>query len=175
MDQIGFLFFYICTVIGVSCIFGAITKAINEGKGYYGGFAWGFWLGWIGIIVVACRESCNYKPTESIIKPKTTPNFLPPQGYPPMPANGDVWTCSCGRHNPRYVTSCACGLNKNSFSTPAHRSTPQQATFQQPASSVPIDNEMKHISILKEYKQLLDTGVITQEEFDEKKSKILSR
>ena len=36
-------------------IFGLITKHINESKGYSGGFAWGFWLTVIGIIVVACK------------------------------------------------------------------------------------------------------------------------
>lgn len=42
-------------VIGVACGFGAITKRINEDKGYDGGFAWGFFLGVMGIVVVACR------------------------------------------------------------------------------------------------------------------------
>lgn len=38
-------------------IFGCITRKINENKGYDGGFAWGFWLGWIGLIVVACKPT----------------------------------------------------------------------------------------------------------------------
>ena len=36
-------------------IFGFITKYINNSKGYEGGFAWGFWLNLIGVIVVACK------------------------------------------------------------------------------------------------------------------------
>ena len=51
------IFIYIIIVLAVSCIFGIITKSINESKGYNGGFAWGFWLGCVGIIVVACRQS----------------------------------------------------------------------------------------------------------------------
>lgn len=40
----------------IGCIiFGFISKYINESKGYEGGFAWGFWLNLIGIIVVACK------------------------------------------------------------------------------------------------------------------------
>ncbi len=37
------------------------------------------------------------------------------------------------------------------------------------------DDEVKNISALKEYKELLDAGVITQEEFEAKKKAILSR
>ena len=47
---------YLIGVIIVAVVFGLITKHINESKGYQGGFAWGFWLGFIGIIVVACRS-----------------------------------------------------------------------------------------------------------------------
>ena len=39
----------------VACIFGAVTKAINSNRGKDGGFWWGFFLGVIGIIVVAVR------------------------------------------------------------------------------------------------------------------------
>ena len=39
----------------VCVIFGMITKYINNIKGYEGGFAWGFWLNLIGVIVVACK------------------------------------------------------------------------------------------------------------------------
>lgn len=46
---------YFFGVLIVSIIFGLITKHINESKGYTGGFAWGFWLNIIGIIVVACK------------------------------------------------------------------------------------------------------------------------
>ena len=42
----------------ISCIvFGIITRCINSAKGRDGGFWWGFFLGAIGIIVVACRRS----------------------------------------------------------------------------------------------------------------------
>ena len=46
-------------------IFGLITKYINESKGYKGGFAWGFWLSIIGIIVVACKPD-NRNNSQSI-------------------------------------------------------------------------------------------------------------
>ncbi len=37
-------------------IFGFIAKAIASGKGQEGGFWWGFFLGIIGLIVVAVKK-----------------------------------------------------------------------------------------------------------------------
>ena len=52
----GLIIYFLGWVIA-ACIFGAITKYISESKGYYGGFAWGFWLGLIGILVVGFRPT----------------------------------------------------------------------------------------------------------------------
>ncbi len=54
-SQIGWSIGYIIGGLIACIIFGCITKYINESKGYNGGFAWGFWLNIIGIIVVACK------------------------------------------------------------------------------------------------------------------------
>lgn len=48
---------------------------------------------------------------------------------------------------------------------------PQQSKPQQPEAAV--ETESKKIELLKEYKQLLDEGIITQEEFDKKKKELL--
>ena len=86
--------YLISAIIGlvVSIVFGCITKGINENKGYDGGFAWGFWLGWIGIIVVACRQPCVYTPTESIIVPakNAVQAVSAPPGKSTLPAVGDA-------------------------------------------------------------------------------------
>lgn len=47
-----FYFIIYCIVCGI------IAKYINEKKGYSNGFAWGAWLGIIGIIIVACKPKC---------------------------------------------------------------------------------------------------------------------
>lgn len=146
-------------------IFGGITKAINESKGYAGGFAWGFWLGIIGILVVAFRRPVYSPPTKSIIIPEHE-EILPPQAVS-QPDSPEGWQCTCGRFHPRYVTSCVCGNNKHDALNPKTQSDTQDA-------AEPVD-ETKNIAALKEYKQLLDDGVLTQEEFDEKKKAILSR
>ena len=53
METIGT--FIILGVIINALLWGFITKTISKSKGYKGGFAWGFWLGIIGLIVVACK------------------------------------------------------------------------------------------------------------------------
>ncbi len=162
-----FYFLYFIISIGVACIFGAITKGINESKGYYGGFAWGFWLGWIGIIVVACRASNSYSPRESIIKPanSSAQNNIPAHIASSQQAAPNSWKCRCGRYNAQFVSSCTCGLSKREALAPEPK----------PVPAAPVVDEAKNIAALKEYKELLDAGVITQEEFDAKKKEILSR
>lgn len=49
----GNMGFVIYLIVAIIC--GFITKSMNENKGYDGGFAWGFFLSIIGIIVVAVR------------------------------------------------------------------------------------------------------------------------
>ena len=183
--DISFYIILIVVNIIVACIFGAITKSINERKGYYGGFAWGFWLGWIGIIVVACRSDCYYTPTESIIVPKDKIATAHRANDPYVFSDGS-WQCRCGRRNAGYVSTCACGINKHQLK--AQIAAPQPQAVVTPAAPAPVAtaqpvaattgapvDEEKNILLLKEYKKLLDDGIITQEEFDAKKKSILSR
>lgn len=160
MDSIEILISLIVS-IGIRCIMGSISKAVNEKNGYFGGFAWGFWLGVIGIVIVAVRQSAPYRSSESIIVSKRSKD-IPFQAVSQEDLPNS-WQCSCGRYNAQYVNSCVCGVNKRDALAPK---------TEEPAD--PAD-EMQTISALKEYKELLDTGVITQEEFDAKKKAILSK
>ena len=159
MDEIGVLFVSLLISIGIGCVFGAITHAIQDSKGYSEtGFWWGFWLGWIGIIVVACKPNINdyyySKRTGNGPSPMVTSATVPQGG----------WRCSCGRTHAGYVSSCVCGLNKNQ--SPAK---PTPAPVKQSAP----ETEAEKIAALREYKALLDSGVLTQEEFDKKKQQLL--
>ncbi|MDE6678156.1 MAG: hypothetical protein K2K02_03850 [Ruminococcus sp.] len=59
-------------VIINASIWGLITRAISKSKGYKGGFAWGFWLGIIGLIVVACKpDNRGYNQLSSENKDKS--------------------------------------------------------------------------------------------------------
>ena len=96
-----------------ACIFGAITKVINEKKGYEGGFWWGFFLGVIGIIVVACRDA-NYSVYDA---PAGDGVYIPKKvGETPIDLDAPVpeggWRCICGRAHQPYESSCACGQTK---------------------------------------------------------------
>ena len=55
----GFLLFILW--LGVDIVCGFTTKKIGEEKGYGGGFAWGLFLGILGIVVQAVRPF-NTKP-----------------------------------------------------------------------------------------------------------------
>ena len=118
-----FVFYVISLTVKiiVGCIFGVATKKINESKGYFGGFAWGFWLGLIGLLIVLFRSDAPYTNTDSII-------ISPDQKeYAPAPDGG--WTCKCGRGNANYVTSCVCGVSKSEMKQ--HKtadSAPQEET-----------------------------------------------
>ena len=53
-------------VLVVATIFGLISKAISKSRGMEGGFWWGFFLGLIGIIVVAVRPKDNKTATGQV-------------------------------------------------------------------------------------------------------------
>lgn len=111
--DISYVIFYLIAALVESCVFGAITLAINEKKGYEGGFWWGFFLGVIGIIVVACRESSytvGYIPSNDSIYVAKKVAEAPIDKDAPVPDGG--WRCICGRAHQPYESSCACGLSK---------------------------------------------------------------
>lgn len=87
-----------------SVICGIISSYINQKKGYVGGFEWGFFLGIIGVIIVACK-SISYYGTFSITSSE------PPESKYKKLKKGD-WKCNkCGNINQSYITSCNCGMS----------------------------------------------------------------
>ena len=133
---------YLIISLLVACVFGGITQTINENKGYKGGFAWGFWLSWVGIIIVACK-----RPAES-------------QEIPPQPSEH---TSPVVPPLPRHEAP---------MQQPSRPNTSLSAIARKPVNLV---EETNTITALKEYKALLDSGIITQEEFDAKKKDLLNQ
>ena len=86
---VGMLVVYIVVVIGIAIVFGLITKHMNENKGYTGGFAWGFFLGLIGIIVVACKTDLRTYPQNNTpaYSQNNAPSYAPPRTNLQQPAN----------------------------------------------------------------------------------------
>ena len=147
-------------VVGlISCIiFGCITRAINTNKGYEGGFAWGFWLGVIGIIVVACRADNRHYYDESEENSALSAYAKEVSERRIMDDGG--WKCSrCGRINASYSTSCACGITMK-----------ESKNWGTKKIEVAVHSQADEI---KKYKELLDSGAITQEEYDAKKKQLL--
>lgn len=155
------LFVWAVVTIIVACVMGVITKKINESKGYYGGFAWGFWLGIIGIIVVACRSDAR--------RSDGSGSQYMSGGYGgerenPLAYSGSGWTCAfCGRGNPGYKNLCDCGRSKNESDQKRARAVAAEPTHGKTAREVQLEGA----------KKMLDDGLITNEEYEAKKNRIL--
>lgn len=171
-------FIALILAVGIRCIWGAITWKINDYKGYAsGGFWWGFFLNLIGVIVVACKPNVSsYKITgwkcacgrvhsdyvTTCSCGRTASRTDGAHNTASVPDGG--WRCTCGRAHPAYASSCVCGVTKREATAGAAKPAPTPAT-----------NEQNTVNLLKEYKSLLDSGAITQEEFEAKKAQLLER
>lgn len=160
--------FFLTIIVSVliGCLWGAATFTINQNKGYWNnGFWWGFWLGWIGLVVVLCKSDNHYSYYSSSVD-KNFPSDQPHPAIASQPVPNGGWRCACGRVHAAYVSSCACGKSK----IPA----PAVETELPEETGIEIcEPEERIIVLLKEYKGLLDSGAITQEEFDNKKKQLL--
>ena len=80
------------------------------------------------------------------------------------------WKCGCGRVNASYTSSCVCGRNKHGGTVPEAVSVQQPS----PAMDDPVNNtEIANAAAIREYKKLMDDGIITAEEFEVKKKQLL--
>ena len=74
------------------------------------------------------------------------------------------WKCGCGRINAVYVSSCACGRNKYGKTA---------AAPEVPQSAEQASDETQNARAIREYKKLMDDGIITAEDFEAKKKQLL--
>ncbi len=164
-------------------IWGIVTNKILENKGYDDNwFWWGFFFGIFAVIVAASKPKAPESTPVSYYHFDESSNSgngrfnISRGGYD----KNDSWKCrKCGRINPLYTGTCACGNTKYSQSRPAVTPAPATTTATSqiviPATiSVSEKSEtVDKFSQIKEYKELLDVGIITQEEFDKKKKELL--
>lgn len=162
---------WIVGVILWGLVWGYATKTVNESKGYDGGFWLGFLLGFIGLIIVACKPTnyVSYETAEEAEEMEGDSDKL-------TIANGG-WKCACGRVNADYIGTCACGRTKGEIKAAqeaAQRAIQEEnIKRQQKIEKEVSERELLNIQKLKAYKELLDSGVISQEEFDKKKAELL--
>ena len=146
-DEFSWFLYFIGAIVN-GLIWGAISKAIIGGKGYdeatQGSYYWiGFFLGLIGFIVALAKP--QEKAENKISKSSDTDNTK-------------GWRCSyCGRWNTEMFLRCNCGRTK----------------FQSDYMDILSDDNVKYVKIIKKYKELLDMGAITQEDYDRKKTELL--
>lgn len=203
-------------ISGLIC--GAIGRIIVSSKGYDDsdnhGFAWGFWLGLIGLIVCACKPEA---PRRSFGSSKGL-------GYSGLngdsnnigaPSSHNSWVCTCGARNSSHDNICnRCG--KGRYASPntsiAGNNTPSRNTswvcecgmrnsaahsvclkcgkvkqesvfaIKQTSTNAEVTPSLENNTTsnigntaaqIKEFKKLLDEGLITEEEFAAKKKQIL--
>ena len=77
------------------------------------------------------------------------------------------WQCVCWRINASYVGICACGETKSSSSAKI------ESTKQEEIKKQKEETELQNMRKLLEYKNLLDSNIITEEEYEKKKKELL--
>ena len=174
MDATTYLASYFIGAFVWAIIWGVAAKAIATNKGYeYESTKW-FWLGFffsfIAVIIIATKPDNNGRSRYNSSSSSGDYSV-----YETVPYNG--WKCqNCGRVHQGYESTCICGMKKDG--TPYKESLPISAKKQsksksQDAEKASVVSESEKIKILKEYKELLDSNIITQDEFDKKKEQLL--
>jgi len=138
----------------IAVVFGCATQSIVSNKGYdENWFWWGFFFGVIAVIV-------------ALTKPERTRFTQSPEASAPYYENkilkNNGWVCAkCQKTNPHYTGTCSCGNTKGEN---------EQILQQKEKKEIEAEN----IEKLKKLKELLDSGIITQEEFEKKKEELLN-
>lgn len=158
---------YVIAVIIWGLIWGFVAKTVNENKGYEGGFWWGFWLGFIGLIVVACKPEKRSSYNDYITSTLLSETAEGKRVQQIISSGG--WKCNkCERVNPSHTGTCGCGATKSD------NEAKTRAALEEAKAKEKSESELENIQKLKSYKELLDSGVITQEDFNKKKAKLLN-
>ena len=181
MDALSFLLVIVSLLI-FNIICGAISEKINREKGYDGGFAWGFLLCILGIVVTAVRPYRQY------IKVKNNTVSEVPHIF---------WCAGCGStfssSNSKHTDcpTCKCTLKEPTILAEDWRRLSSEEKLQLKRefangkyikSSLYNDNNKEKTDSssfskadeIRKFKDLLDEGAITEEEYERAKAKLLS-
>ncbi len=163
-------------------IYGFATQKIIEKKGYYENwFWWGFFFGIIALIMAAVRpENRSYYSYDDeddyIIRPGRSDD-VPRIGN--RRVQSGEWKCAfCYTINQDCVTSCSCGKSKedtqnyNRQAYLGNGNEKKESTSNVATETAKVENADPY-EVIKKAKELLDMGIITQEEFNKKKSDLL--
>lgn len=190
------IFFFISSLIW-GLIWGFAVKTVIRNKGYdEDWFWWGFFFSFIALLVAIAKPANPNIYNNYNNGPANNPNYMPNNrtNYTPNYnqntqgqtnddknniLNSGGWLCKCGRANHSYVGTCVCGCTKNEAfgyqqqkNTNTDNSSQSSNTARQEA--VNKNTELDNIRLLKEFKDLLDANVISEEEFEAKKKELLN-
>lgn len=161
------IFIFLILFLVQGFIFGIAANAVIANKGYdENWFFWGFFFSFIALIVALSRPPKPYEPIRE--------NPLLKRSDGQQEANGGRWQCAfCGNTNENNVTTCSCGKSRED-SLQKSREDARSAAEEKDGSSM-VQDELHIVEVISQYKKLLDSGAITQEEFDEKKQSLLQK
>ena len=179
---------YLIAVLFWAIVWGFVVQKVNANKGYEGGFWLGFFLGIIGLIIVLTKPDQHSKVEQNALH-----TYSEEMRQKEMIAKGG-WKCIfCNRVNPEYSTTCACGQKRNTSRWASENGvrpfricprckklhdtvvTECECGYGQRPQPQPAQKNEAFADKLVDLKKLLDSGVLTQEEYDAKKAEILSR
>ncbi|SDB36978.1 Short C-terminal domain-containing protein [Ruminococcaceae bacterium FB2012] len=171
-------------------VWGACTRQNVIDKGYDSVGAYfllGFFLGFIGFIIAYAKPDIKKEEQERMMREiyyNSRYQSQPQQPQYQAPTND--WRCTCGAMNKDYETSChrcgkeisevtwscSCGMrNQKNAAFCEKCGKPNTTPETQPAkATLNADNVQDE---LKKYKEMLDDGLITEEEFAAKKKQLL--
>ena len=166
---------YLVGAIIWGIIWGVVAKAVVTNKGYENEGTKYFWLGFffsfIPVIVAATKpvyQSPVYQNESSATFSKTEK-----ERQQEIIDNGG-WKCICGRVNYQYSSRCYCGKSRSEGDVKNQVTRESKnSEVKNHADTIIEYNETERIKLIKDYKELLDTGIITQEEFEKKKEQLL--
>ncbi len=164
--MIGVIFYLL--IIGViQCIWGYAVYSIVQNKGYdENWFWWGFFFGILALLFALAKEDVSWYYRES----GSRLSAIAAEAADERTLASGGWVCSdCGKVQPSYTGTCGCGNTKNR--SKAKKEAAEQKKKAEDTAFV--ENEI--IETIKRYKELLDAGALTAEEFEKKKSELLSK
>ena len=176
------ILFGLVSLFIVNIICGVISEKINKEKGYDGGFAWGFLLCILGIVVTAVRPYRQYIKTRN-----NTVSEVPHIFW--CTGCGSTFSSSNSRHT--ECPTCKCTLKETTILAEDWRRLSSDEKLQLKRefangkhikSSLYNDNNKEKTDSssfskadeIRKFKDLLDEGAITEEEYEKAKTKLLS-
>lgn len=185
--MLGLLLAYV--IQGV--IFGVICSYVASTKGYDGGFAWGFFLGIVGLMVVGFRPNLTQASAE--------------EGTPLYPAaqttSKPEWECVCGGKNPDALHYClSCRRERNASTVVRKITCPHCGASNRETNALcfacnkPLREEAPVLpeatekgerkepqlqdsipDLIAQLGRLHTQGILTDEEFQQKKADLLAK